>query len=64
MIRRHPGDLENLVEHPAMLSRHANAALEAFVGLKRAYQREQLDGFGASAEDAENLARGRHAPSG
>ena len=58
VIGRHPGDVEHLVEHPAMLARHAHARDETLIRLQRMDQREQLDRLGPCAEDGEDFTRG------
>ena len=50
-------DLKHLVEHAAVLPGHAHAAVEPGVRPQRMDQREELDGFGAGAEDGEDLTR-------
>ena len=57
VVRRDARDLQHLIQHSAMLSGHADTAVEARVGIKRMNQREQLDRFGPGAEDGKNLAR-------
>src|SRR5690606_38324196 len=55
-----PGNLEHLVEHPAMLSADAYPADEARVPRQGVDQRNQFDRFGAGAEDREDAPG--HAP--
>src|SRR5690606_20710172 len=57
VIGRDAGNLQHLVEHPAMLRADADAAVEAAVGLESMDEREQLDRFGPGAEDREDAPR-------
>ena len=54
VVRHHAGDVQHLVQHPAMLPAHADARIEPRVRLQRVDQREQLDRFGPRAEDGED----------
>ena len=61
VVGHEPGNLQHLVEHPAMLPGHADAAVEARVVGQRVAQREELDRFGARAEDGEDAYGLAHA---
>ena len=56
VVGRDPGDVEDLVEHAAVLRADADSAVEAIVGFERVDQREKLDRFGPGAEDGEDAS--------
>ena len=54
MVRGDARKRQHLIEHFAMLSRHANAAFKARIGLQCVHKREQLNRLWPSAENCQN----------